>query len=353
MKNKICIIIPYFGKFPNWIDLFIHSCRMNPEIDFLFFTDDDALSEYRGENIKVVDMSFGKMRDMIHAKLKGVLPSPYKLCDYRPCYGHVFSEYLVGYAYWGHCDVDVVFGQISDFLEKVNYQRYQRVFQWGHFSLYKNETAVNELYRRKVAGAPPVADFDFVRKTAMPCAFDEIGVSILINDASLPFCRENLLFDVSFTMDNFVPARVFDYARYLVQQTNGRVIGWKLLNGVLLKKEFMYVHFQKRKLIKMEDFNSDEYVICHSGFWKSPDRMTAESMMHFVPEEPRLLDKPIGFEIKSPISKIIDIVKRDWAHRRLMVLHSIWAMFVSNRWKARNLAKLWKDVNRNDGWERC
>ena len=85
MKNDICMIIPYFGKFPQWIDLFIQSCRENPEIDFLFFTDDEEMAECRGENINVVDMSFGEMQKLIHDKLGGVLPLPYKLCDYRPC----------------------------------------------------------------------------------------------------------------------------------------------------------------------------------------------------------------------------------------------------------------------------
>lgn len=345
------MIIPYFGKFPDWIDLFIQSCRSNPKIDFLFFTDDDSMSEFCGANIKVVGMSFGKMQNLIHSKLGGILPFAYKLCDYKPCYGHVFSEYLKDYTYWGHCDVDAILGGIMDFLNKIEYSKYDRVFQWGHFSLYRNKSDVNNLYNRKVPGVPPVADFDFVRKTAMPCTFDEIGMILISLHENISFYRENVALDVSYVMDSFAPARIFDYARYVVQRSKTGIFCWRLLNGVLQRKEFMYVHFQKRKLMKMEAFNSDEYVICHSGFWKFPDRMTSESMMHFVPDEPRLLDKPISFEIKSPVSKVIDIVKRDWPVRRLMVLHTIWAMFVSNRWKDRNLAKLWKEVNPNDGWE--
>lgn len=42
---KIAIIIPYFGKFPEWIDLFLYSCSLNNKItnniviDWLIFTD--------------------------------------------------------------------------------------------------------------------------------------------------------------------------------------------------------------------------------------------------------------------------------------------------------------------------
>lgn len=71
MKNDICMIIPYFGKFPDWIDLFIQSCRKNSEIDFLFFTDDVRMSEYHGENINVVDMTFCEMQNLIYVKLGG------------------------------------------------------------------------------------------------------------------------------------------------------------------------------------------------------------------------------------------------------------------------------------------
>ena len=45
LRYKIAIIIPYFGKFPKWIDLFLYSCSRNAklsegiEVDWLIFTD--------------------------------------------------------------------------------------------------------------------------------------------------------------------------------------------------------------------------------------------------------------------------------------------------------------------------
>lgn len=47
MKNKIAIIIPYFGRFPEWIDLFFYSCSCNQmisdntRVDWFIFTDND------------------------------------------------------------------------------------------------------------------------------------------------------------------------------------------------------------------------------------------------------------------------------------------------------------------------
>ena len=38
-RAKIAIIGVYFGKFPEWIDLFFKSCEYNHAVDFYFFTD--------------------------------------------------------------------------------------------------------------------------------------------------------------------------------------------------------------------------------------------------------------------------------------------------------------------------
>ena len=39
---NIVLIVPYFGKLPEWITLFFKSCEyLDGKIDFLFFTDDE------------------------------------------------------------------------------------------------------------------------------------------------------------------------------------------------------------------------------------------------------------------------------------------------------------------------
>ena len=39
MDNKIAMIMPYFGKWPKWINLFFYSCGKNEFIDFYIFSD--------------------------------------------------------------------------------------------------------------------------------------------------------------------------------------------------------------------------------------------------------------------------------------------------------------------------
>ena len=36
MQAKIAMIVPYFGKWPEWMDLYLYSCSKNPQVDFLF-----------------------------------------------------------------------------------------------------------------------------------------------------------------------------------------------------------------------------------------------------------------------------------------------------------------------------
>lgn len=38
-KFKVAIILPYFGKLPNYFQLWIKSAEMNKDFDFLIFTD--------------------------------------------------------------------------------------------------------------------------------------------------------------------------------------------------------------------------------------------------------------------------------------------------------------------------
>lgn len=48
---KICLIIPYFGEFKNYFQLFLNSCANNPTINWLIFTDSDQAYFYP-DNVK-------------------------------------------------------------------------------------------------------------------------------------------------------------------------------------------------------------------------------------------------------------------------------------------------------------
>ena len=103
---KICVIGIYFGKLPQYFNLWLKSAEANSQIDFLIFTDCEYSPLPR--NVRFVEMSLLDVKERADAVIgfDTELSKPYKCCDYRPCFGLMFSDYLKGYDYWGHCDFD-------------------------------------------------------------------------------------------------------------------------------------------------------------------------------------------------------------------------------------------------------
>lgn len=122
MENKIAIVIPYFGKFPKWMSLFVESCKKNPFIDFIMYSDCDF--QYDCPNILYHRTTFAALCNRVSKALKiDFRPqSAYKLCGLKPFYGYIFREDLVGYNFWGFCDIDLVLGDLRTFfsLERLN-----------------------------------------------------------------------------------------------------------------------------------------------------------------------------------------------------------------------------------------
>ena len=113
-KDRIVLIIPYYGSMPPYFDLWKNSAEANHEITFLIVTD-LKVPVKKSSNIKVLKMSFDTLKNRIAnmLKMKIKLNAPYKLCDYKPAYGYICEQWLEGYDYWGHCDCDLIFGDLS------------------------------------------------------------------------------------------------------------------------------------------------------------------------------------------------------------------------------------------------
>ena len=151
--HKILILLTYFGHWPNWTPAFFHSCVCNDWIDWLFTTD-CQIPAAEFSNITFRNMSLDEFNDFISQKLGfQVQKGPYAQLDYRPAYGFIFSKELERYDFWGHCDLDVIFGNIKnllteDYLECYDIISSRKDFLAGHFKLWRNKTEINTLYSR-------------------------------------------------------------------------------------------------------------------------------------------------------------------------------------------------------------
>ena len=96
-----------------FMSTWLESCKRNPTVDFLLFTDCNSGGGEMPCNLKVYTISFSDLRERI-ARLYNfpiALNKPYKLCDFRPAYGHIFEEELKVYDFWGFCDMDMISSQ--------------------------------------------------------------------------------------------------------------------------------------------------------------------------------------------------------------------------------------------------
>jgi len=170
-NNKIAIIICWYGDWPWYWPLFVKSVKHNPTVDFLIVTDED-ITIALPNNIKVISHSFIEVKDLIQRSV-GVpisLENPYKLCDFKPTYGLVFQEYLVGYQFWGYGDIDLIFGDIRAFLSNELLNTYDvispfRDFLAGYFVLFRNNEKNKLLFTEgkdyaKIFQSPACRGFD-------------------------------------------------------------------------------------------------------------------------------------------------------------------------------------------------
>lgn len=156
---KIALLIPYFGEFPEWSEIYFYTLRRNPEINFIFYTDQDG-SAYESENIHFNKIPYSDYLDIVREKLNiNFQPSdPYKLCDLRPCFGELHAEDFDGYDFYGWTDMDILFGHIRSFytdeiLEKFDVISTHGIRISGHLALFrntgKNRTMYRNIYRWK------------------------------------------------------------------------------------------------------------------------------------------------------------------------------------------------------------
>ena len=187
---SIRLILPYFGRLPSYADLFFKSCGDNPSVNWLLVTDQQVDEKRLPKNVALKRTTFEALKRSIDRILgmETALPTPYKLCDFRPAYGIIFAEELAGFDFWGYCDMDMIFGDIRSFLTTDILQAYKKVLIHGHLSLYRNCEEANSYFRLEAPGIR----FRDVFTSPKSRAFDEFGgIRMLLNHHGIRFFRND------------------------------------------------------------------------------------------------------------------------------------------------------------------
>lgn len=257
MNYRICIVIPYFGKFPNYFPRFLRSCATNPDIHWLIFTDNDENYCYPG-NVRKIHITLSELAELVQKSFSFPvsLHTPYKLCDFRPAYGAIFAEFLKGYDFWGYCDVDLIFGDIRKFVNNTLLSRYDKIGLMGHLSLYRNQPDINELFRTEIDGK---LRYQEVLSNPQNFIFDEWdypSINHIFISAGKAIASLDSIADIS-PQDSFFRLCRFDLnSKRQRLDSRSRLFCWE--NGRLFsmwkqgknweKEEHLYIHLQKRTM---------------------------------------------------------------------------------------------------------
>lgn len=294
--KKIAFIIPYIGKLPPYFPFWLKTCANNPTVDFLLFTDDVTQYDYPS-NVKVKICSFGELKERFQKLFDFpiALNTPYKFCDFKPVYGEAFAEELDGYDFWGHCDIDLFWGDIRNFLTEEVLNKYEYVYTHGHCCLYRNRPDVNSWYR--ILPDNGYQKWREVFQNPKSRAFDEWGghagggvTHIFISNGKIPYNKVDFA-DLPVEGSNFRLGGRKDLAdkKALYFQISEKKCFLCDKSGVL--EELIYVHFQQRNP-SIKGKPSEKF------FLLSPNIVTNEKRNAFLSE--RLI-----FAVKRIKSRIV------------------------------------------------
>jgi len=264
--KKIIFILPYFGQFPPYFDLWLKSAEYNKSIDFLIITDNKKMCYDIPSNVSIKIKSLDCVKNMITSKVKHKIKmkSPYKLCDFKPAYGHIFSEEIKGYDLWGFIDPDIIMGDIKKFLDENILENYDKFYTRGHMTLFKNNDKCNELFKinHKYSDCFSIDD---IFKFNSVCAYDEWGWNFCHGLSEIIY-RKNIISvydqidfaDINpnkFKLEAIKNSKSFHYDYFKFEE--GHIYGYSDNS----KEEFSYIHLQKRRMIATEKITKDTFYI--------------------------------------------------------------------------------------------
>lgn len=271
--HSIGLIAPYFGQTPSGFDFWLKCADKNESINFHLLGDCFSGRDLP-RNVFLHECSFSELQRIVSERL-GAMPfnHPYKLCDYKPTYRHLFPEILAPYDIWGFSDFDLVFGNIRDRIDFGSLpERWGRIFDFGHFALFPNREEVNTIF------CCPTRGFDswsFIKDSRLIWIYDERydrglgGVNGLLRQKGFEV-RANLgeFVDVHPMHCGFIEGGVGDGPNLFFHWDGGALRKVIPSIGEEPSQEICYAHFQKRDV--QVTWLGDEEALITPSHWPEP-----------------------------------------------------------------------------------
>jgi hypothetical protein len=151
---RIALLTVWIGEIPSYLEYHLETCR-NLGIDFIFLSDREISFDAKNFRFERIELSEIESRLEAATGRSIAIESGYKLCDLKPGFADIFSDYLEGYDFVGYYDVDTLFGDLRLWL-KDHFENdiisfgeadpiYNRIS--GPLVLMRNEKRITELYK--------------------------------------------------------------------------------------------------------------------------------------------------------------------------------------------------------------
>jgi hypothetical protein len=164
---KKLLITAFFGQLPEWIDKYKENIKhLRNGWEVMIVTDkEDFIKRAKklGINADIVDGTC-------------------KASDFRPALGLLYQDKLKGYDFWGHTDLDCVYGRLDKFitdelLKNCDVYSNDIGHMCGPMSLYRNTDSINHLFTLH-------PDWQGIMENPNHQAFDEQGISNIVKQCS-------------------------------------------------------------------------------------------------------------------------------------------------------------------------
>lgn len=276
--KRLALIVVYFGKLPSMFKLWLKTCEYNKEVDFYVITNDQT--DYLvPENVYIVheeveDFEKRVFRELgIRCKLNGRI---YKTCDYRPLFNIIYKDVVGEYEYVGQCELDMLFGRISDFVDWNLMKKYKKLFNYGHLTIYKNDNFLLNNMDIKFGGGMTYRQL--LEKEEL-CNSDEqfhpYSINLLYDRLEEKIYEDGNIY-IADVAQEYYQFRLVRHLKRKIKKDgkcnqifawrDGKLFDYECRDGKLLKQEYIYIHLQKRV---MEIEENDE--IYSKGFLIVPN----------------------------------------------------------------------------------
>lgn len=279
--SKCTFIIPYYGHFPNYFQLFLNSCKNNPNFEWLIFTDDHTNYDWPA-NVHVHYETFAGMQ----ARVRNAFPfhpelrAPYKLCDLKPMYGYLFSDYLKNTGFWGYCDCDLIFGDLDAYITDSMLENHDKIFLMGHCSLVRNTEEITTRFMQPLNGRLLYQDvlqsdriFTFDESylpTNVNRIFEQSGARIFKEDYSANTRARSTHFQLTRYQDDLHSYMTEAPMRAVFTWEHGHLYRYSKPLNAFTRQELMYIHLQRRHMtVADQSLNTaDSFKIIPGSFEK-------------------------------------------------------------------------------------